>query len=183
MKAISVVQSSWLTEVLNNYDGDIAAQTIIQAIIQEIANGNSTFQHYSYSQGLITMNNKVLVDQAGKVREKMLWELHDSPLGGHSGQEATYKRLSQFFYWPSMRRDVIQYVQECDICQRIKSGNQHPFGLLQPFPVPNQIWEDVSLDFIEGLPRSGYKDCILVVIDRFTKMGNFIALSHPTSDT
>lgn len=82
-----------------------------------------------------------------------------------------------------MRQEVIKYVQSCDVCQRIKTGNQFPQGLLQPLPVPHQIWEDISLDFVEGLPNSNGKDCIMVVIDRFTKVGHFIALTHPFNAT
>ena len=37
----------------------------------------------------------------------------------------------------------------------------------------------VCLDFIEGLPISYKHDVILVVIDKFTKYGQFIALAHP----
>lgn len=109
----------------------------------------------------------------------MLQELHDGVLGGHSGQETALKRIKQFFFWPALKNDVTLYVQECDTCQRVKTGNQFPGGLLQPLPVPTQIWEDISIDFVEGLPRSYNKDCIMVVIDRFTKVGHFLALTHP----
>lgn len=82
-----------------------------------------------------------------------------------------------------MKQEVKEYVQACDICQRVKSGQHFPGGLLQPLPVPEQIWQDISLDFIDGLPRSQEKDCIMVVIDRLTKGGHFIALTHPFSAT
>lgn len=52
-------------------------------------------------------------------------------------------------------------------------------GKLQPLPVPEATWDTISLDFIEGLPRSSTADCILVVVDKFTKYGHFIPLSHP----
>jgi hypothetical protein len=52
-------------------------------------------------------------------------------------------------------------------------------GKLQPLPTPQEAWQTVSLDFIEGLPKFRNSDCILVVVDKFTRYGHFIPISHP----
>lgn len=72
-------------------------------------------------------------------------------------------------------------VAECDICQRNHAETILPPGLLQPNSIPENAWLDISMDFIEGLPSSGGKSVILVVVDRFTKYGHFLPLAHPYS--
>jgi hypothetical protein len=74
-----------------------------------------------------------------------------------------------------MKRDVAEYVALCDTCQRVKAEHQRPAGLLQPLKVPEGKWEEISMDFIVGLPRTqGGHDYIWVIVDRFTKVAHFI---------
>lgn len=94
---------------------------------------------------------------------------------------ATYNKIKSLFAWPKLKQDVAAYVSKCEVCQKVKSEHSKTPGLLQPLPVPSQAWQIVSLDFIEGLPKSKAFDTILVVIDMFTKYGHFIPLSHPYS--
>lgn len=108
--------------------------------------------------------------------EPLLQEFHSSPLGGHSGVKATLARLSAIFYWPGMHKDVKTYIQQCSTCQYNKHNTHSPYGLLQPLPIPTQVWEDISMDFITHLPVSANKSVIWVVVDRLTKYAHFIAL-------
>ena len=93
---------------------------------------------------------------------------------GHFGQKKTYELLGDHFYWPKMRRDVIRFVERCITCHKAKS-KLNPHGFYTPLPAPKIPWEDISMDFVLGLPRTQRgKDSVFVVVDRFSKMAHFI---------
>ena len=70
-------------------------------------------------------------------------------------------------------------MRNCQVCQQNKPKHVASPGLLQPLPISRSIFSDISMDFVEGLPKSGGKDVIMVVVDRLTKYSHFIALGHP----
>jgi hypothetical protein len=107
----------------------------------------------------------------------LLQEAH----GSHEGAQKTLHRFRASFYNAHAHRLVREYVRGCAICQRNKTEHLHPAGLLQPLPIPDHVWQDIAMDFVEGFPRVGGKSVILTVVDRFSKMAHFIALSHPYS--
>lgn len=83
------------------------------------------------------------------------------------------------FYNAHLSKFVRDFVLGCSVCQRNKTEHLHPGGLLQPLPVPSNVWSDIAMDFIEGFPKVGAKSVILTVVDRFSKYSHFIPLSHP----
>ncbi|CAI7834524.1 unnamed protein product [Closterium sp. NIES-53] len=113
----------------------------------------------------------------------LLEEFHDVLYAGHFRSNMTLAGIAKVYYWPHMANDVQKFVTSCDTCQRMKSSKQKKAGFLQPLPVPEQPWQEVSLDFITGLPptNAGH-DAILVVINKFSKMGHFIP-THTTACT
>ena len=118
---------------------------------------------------------------ASSVRLLLLQEAYGGGLMGHFGAKKTTDILAGHFFWPQMRRDVERFVARCTICQKAKLHlNLH--GLYLPLPVPSAPWEDISMDFVLGLPRTrkGH-DSVFVVVDRFSKMAHFIPC-HKTDD-
>ena len=63
---------------------------------------------------------------------------------------------------------------ECLVCQHNKVETIKTTGRLQPLSIPSQRWEDISMDFIRGLPKSEGKSVIMVVVDRLTKYAHFV---------
>ncbi|GJV31020.1 RNA-directed DNA polymerase [Tanacetum coccineum] len=115
------------------------------------------------------------------IRLVLIQETHEGGLAGHLGIDKTTHLLRAHFFWPKLARDVEHLVRRCLPCHRAKSHSS-PHGLYMPLPVPVAPWEDVSLDFITGLPRTQHqKDSVMVVVDRFSKMAHFVAC-HTTYD-
>jgi len=72
-----------------------------------------------------------------------------------------------------MKKDVVEFVKGCVICQQIKSHTQLPYGLLQPISLSTTVWEDIYLDFVKRLPSYQNYSVILVFVDRFSKETRF----------
>nr|ACY01928.1 hypothetical protein [Beta vulgaris] len=151
----------------------------LQHLMAEVTAGRTPLQGFTVEHGLLKYNGRLVIPKNVPLTTTLLEEYHSSPMGGHSGIFKTYKRLAGEWYWKGMKKDVTTFVQNCQICQQFKTSTLSPAGLLQPLPIPLAIWEDISMDFVEGLPKSQGWDTILVVVDRLSKYAHFITLKHP----
>ena len=93
--------------------------------------------------------------------------------------QKTLLQLRLEFFIEHDRCIVGDYVRSCAVCQQNKTETLHPAGLLQPLSVPSCIWADISLDFIEAVPKVHGKSVLLTVVERFSKFAHFIPLGHP----
>jgi len=83
-----------------------------------------------------------------------------------------------------MKIEIARYVAQCDTCRKVKAVHLKSAGELQPLPIPASKWEDISMDFIVGLPKTtkGF-DSIWVIVDRLTKTAHFLPVKilYPAS--
>ena len=81
-------------------------------------------------------------------------------------------------FWEGLKTDVQNFVFECLVCQKNKGEKIKAPGLLQPLAIQSQHWEEVSMDFIIGLPKLEGKSVNMLVVDRMTKYTHLCSLSH-----
>ncbi len=71
------------------------------------------------------------------------------------GVRKTYDRILRKFYWPRIKRDVVNYIRSCHICQMTGKPNQKvPLAPLQPIAVVTTPFEHLIIDCVGPLPRS-----------------------------
>lgn len=171
----STLQPAWLDRLQAGYEDDEQARKLIE----ELSVTGINAQGFSLTDGMLRWNKRIWVGNNSLAQNHILQALHNSGVGGHSGVHATYHRVKQYFFWPSMKKTVQDFVAGCQVCQQAKPEHVKTLGLLQPLPVPTGAWKVICMDFIEGLPLSSGYNVILVVIDKFTKYSHFIPLRHP----
>jgi len=126
--------------------------------------------------GLIYFKGRIYLNSTSPITAAILSEFHNRT---HEGYQKGLKRIRSIFYWSKMKPQLRHFIKNCDVCQRHKADNTKPAGLLQPLPIPELVWSDISMDFIDGLPASYGRTTIFVVVDRLSKYGHFTPLKHP----
>ncbi|KAD3641324.1 hypothetical protein E3N88_30548 [Mikania micrantha] len=129
--------------------------------------------------GVIWCGKRLCVPDNAALRESLLSEAHSSPFSIHPGSTKMYRDLRQHFWWNGMKEDVARYVSHCLTCQQVKIEHQRASGLLQPLDIPLWKWDDISMDFVTGLPKTFRKnDAIWVIVDRLSKSAHFLPIQQ-----
>jgi hypothetical protein len=129
-------------------------------------------------QGTLWYKGCICVPDVNDLRKLILSKAHNTAYSIHPGSTKMYYDLKERFWWYGMKRSIAEYVVICDTYQRVKAEHQRPAGLLQPLRIPEWKWEEITMDFIVGLPRTqkGYNS-IWVVVDRLMKVAHFIPVN------
>lgn len=181
-----VMPISDLLEIEEEQRQDPALRAIIDRLSQGnpdastrpfVLRNNVLYRHNFSSSG----SEWLLVVPQG-LRDPVLHELHASPTSGHLGVLRTYARIKERFYWAGMYKSVYKYVTACDQCQRHKTTNLRPAGLLHPLEPPSTPFFRVGVDLLGSFPPlSADNRWIVVAIDHQTRYAETKAVPTATA--
>ena len=106
------------------------------------------------SEGGLLWQGRLCVPRDKVILMEIMYEAHDTSYTVHPGSTKMYQDLKNSYWWPGMKKEIADFVGRCLICQQVKAPRQCPAGLLQPLNIPQWKWEEVSMNFISGLPKT-----------------------------
>ncbi|KAB2595534.1 S ribonuclease [Pyrus ussuriensis x Pyrus communis] len=153
-----------------------------QELIQARDRGRRRDLRVRDSDDMLMQESRMFVPNNLDLKKAILDEAHISAYAMHPGATKMYHTIRPFYYWPGMKREIAEYVSRCAVCQHVKAERKKSFGLLQPLPIPEWKWENITMDFVYKLPRThnGF-DGIWVIVDRLTKSAHFIPVREKYS--
>ena len=135
--AISIIQPDWIKEAREEWKNDEEVWELIRKLLQD----SSTSDTFSWQNYSLWYKYHLYLCKNSQLKQKILMELHTSPLGGHSGFLKTYHRVKNEFFWDGLKADIQKFVAECLVCQQNKVETIKTPGLLQPLSIPSQRWD------------------------------------------
>ncbi|GJZ28775.1 putative reverse transcriptase domain-containing protein [Tanacetum coccineum] len=106
------------------------------------------------SDGTLYYLDRIWVPLKGEVRNLIMDEAYKSKYSVHPGADKMYYDLRDRYWWPGMKKDIVEYVSKCLTCLKVKAEHQRPSGLLQQPEIP-YLNEIVA---IHGMPISIISD-------------------------
>jgi hypothetical protein len=123
-------------------------------------------------EGLLRYQRRFWIPEG--IRTDVVRDIHTQPMVGHPGIAKTLAIIKKRFYWPRMDKTVAQYITNYHECRRAKPFQDTYNGVLIPLPIPQQPWQDISMDFVTELPEDQGFNSILVVTCRMSKERHLI---------
>eukprot|EP00253_Pinus_taeda_P005349 PITA_05349 len=172
--SISGWKSPFLEIIKEIADQDTEYQQL-KLQIQQSAKKDSQQEYEVDDAGRIYFKKRLYVPNQSRIKNLIMDEFHVSHYAGHPGYQKMITAIRKEYFWPGMKKNIVEYLSQCLECQQIKAEHQHPAGLLQPLQIPEWKWEVISMDFITGLPKTKRNnDSIFVVVDKLSKAAHFI---------
>ncbi|KAH0610717.1 uncharacterized protein H6S33_011144 [Morchella sextelata] len=125
-------------------------------------------------EGRLLYRGSIYVLDYDTLKPRILQHYHGAASAGYPGREKTFELISRDYNWPLMRNYIARYVRNCHTCQQSEPSTHGKLSVLRPLLIPEQPWQEISMDFVTGLLESEGYDAIMVVVDRLTKMRHLL---------
>lgn len=132
------------------------ADEFVQQLMAKLAVDDQAVPNYTWKDGIIRYKNRIWIGQDPALHSKIIAAFHGSTIGGHCGVLVTFKRMKQIFAWKGMKNSVHAFVQSCLVCQQANQASRFIATIACP-----------------------YNDCILVVVDTFSKYAHLYPCNTP----
>ncbi|XP_073133336.1 uncharacterized protein [Henckelia pumila] len=172
----------------------LSALTMVPSLLDKIRTGQASDQQlltwklkdeakggalYTVKDGIVHHKGRKWVPAVDSLREDVMTEAHTVPYSIHPGSTKMFKDLQMLYWCPGMKKDIVKFISECLTCQQVKVEHQRPAGLLKPLHIPTWKWEDVTMDFVIGLPITQRRmNSIWIIVDRLTKSAHFLPVRN-----
>ncbi len=132
----------------------------------------SNLSDWKHDDGLIYFQHRLYVPLDNDLCATIVKLHHNSPVSGHPGRFKTTETIQRHYWWPSMTTFIKKWVDGCTICQQMKVNTHPTVPGLQPIKSnATKPFEQVTVDFITGLPPSQSYDSIMIVVDHGLSKG------------
>jgi hypothetical protein len=132
------------------------------------------------SQEMIEYNKALYVSKDISVREKLLKCHHNNFLMKHFDIDKINKLLNCKYYWKDMIKNVKEYVDICDICQKVKMKHHLSYDELNMLSWSTDLWQEITMNFITDLLFNKWKkviyDLILIIVDHYIKIICYLSI-------
>lgn len=132
--ALSSLTPTWVDSIRE----ENCRNSELQQLREQFKKGELKPTLYTSREGLF-LKGRIYIASESPLRYTILKQLHESPIGGHSGFHKTLHRVKANFFWKGLHLFVHSYIRECDTCKRMKGENISPAELLQPLPFRREI--------------------------------------------
>ena len=169
--------SKWLEEeIVSKAESDSIWQELYDKAAEDGALEGHITALFTYKDGMLFRKGKVWILSNPSLRKLIMESKHNSRVAGNMGMDKTMDLVERNIYWPEMAKDIQDFVRSCEDCQKNKASRHKRHGTLHPLELTYALWDAISMDFITQLPKSDDCSTVWVIVDRFTKMANFVSI-------
>ena len=132
--SLSICQSNLMQQIVNRTARDELYEHVKDKLQQQSL--KKRYEGYKLEEdGLLTFKGRIYIPNVAYLRRLVMDEIHQAPYSGHLGYQKIIATARKKYFWPGMKKDIVEYISRCMKCQQVKIEHQHPAGLLQPLPI------------------------------------------------